>query len=526
MCIIVVLLFFLKGKKNFFLIFLSLLFIFIGLKFFNKIDVYTLGFLYPEQNIVAYKETRYGRLVLTETNDQFNFYENNTFLSSTFQPIENEEVVHFSASQCEQLKSVLLIGGGISGTLNELLKYDPDFINYIELDHNIINLAYKYSLFKKHPKINIYNSDGRLYLKKTEKKFDLIIVDLPDPLNIQLNRFYTMEFFNLVKRRLNKNGVFSFSISSNENYLNEYQIANNSSLRIILKKYFKNILIIPGNINFFIASDKELSYEIDKLIIQKNISTQYVNKYYLDSRLSEQKIDFLKKALKDKAQINHDFRPFIFFNSIKNWLLEFGKINKLIIILLISILIIIIFLQSKASFIILSTGFSQAVIQILILLGFQIIVGYLYYALGILISFFILGMAIGSYIANKINYNSKKLILIAELYILFIILFFLLYIFLIKDLNNIIIINFSFLFISLLISVPVGFQFPICAKLEKGSNTIIGAKLYSSDLLGAYFGTLLTGILFVPVLGYFNVIILIFIIKIISFIVSFTIDFK
>jgi hypothetical protein len=294
----------------------------------------------------------------------------------------------------------------------------------------------------------------------------------------------------------------------------------------MLKKYFKNVLIIPGNIHFFIASDEKLSYDIDKLITQKNISTEYVNKYYLASRLSEFKIDFLKKSIKSEAQINHDFKPYIFFNSIKNWVLEFGGINKFFIILLTCIFVFILFLQSRVSFILLTTGFSQAVIQILILFGFQIIIGYLYYTLGILITFFMIGLAIGSYLANWMKYDSRKLLIIAEFYILFIIVFFLFYILKIQIINSELLINLSFFIISLLISIPVGFQFPICAKLEEGSDTIIGAKLYSFDLLGAYFGTLLTGILLIPVFGFIKVIIIIFIIKIISFIISLTITQK
>ena len=528
-CIMVIFLFLLKDKRRIYiaLVFIILLFfLFIGLKLLAKFDAFTLKFLYPDQNIIEYKETKYGRLVLTETNGQYNFYENNIFLFSTYQPIENEEVVHFSASQCTQLKSVLLISGGVSGSINELLKYNPDFIDYLELDYNIIHLANKYSLFKKHSKVNIQHFDGRLFLKNTDKKYDLIIVDLPDPLSIQLNRFYTIEFFELIKKRLSKEGIFSFSLLSNENYLNEYQINNNSSLKLMLKKYFKNVLIIPGNIHFFIASDEKLSYDIDKLITQKNISTEYVNKYYLASRLSEFKIDFLKKSIKSEAQINHDFKPYIFFNSIKNWVLEFGGINKFFIILLTCIFVFILFLQSRVSFILLTTGFSQAVIQILILFGFQIIIGYLYYTLGILITFFMIGLAIGSYLANWMKYDSRKLLIIAEFYILFIIVFFLFYILKIQIINSELLINLSFFIISLLISIPVGFQFPICAKLEEGSDTIIGAKLYSFDLLGAYFGTLLTGILLIPVFGFIKVIIIIFIIKIISFIISLTITQK
>ncbi len=71
-----------------------------------------------------------------------------------------------------------------------------------------------------------------------------------------------------------------------------------------------------------------------------------------------------------------------------------------------------------------------------------------------------------------------------------------------------------------MISIPVGFQFPIIVKLLKDSTLNISSKLYSADLFGAYFGTLLTGIFFIPVFCFINVIILVFGIKVISLLVG------
>ena len=42
-------------------------------------------------------------------------------------------------------------------------------------------------------------------------KYDVVIIDLPDPSTAQINRFYTIEFFNELKKILNKGWVVSIS---------------------------------------------------------------------------------------------------------------------------------------------------------------------------------------------------------------------------------------------------------------------------------------------------------------------------
>lgn len=521
-CLIGLIISFIKNKhlKIYFFLFLITIAVFFSGKFFLKeFDEKTFAFIYPNQNILDVKETKYGRIIVTKTENQYNFFENNILLFTSFDPIAREEVIHFSASQCKKIENVLLIGGGVSGAIEELLKYDPLNIDFVEFNNYIINMADKYSLYKKNEKVNIINTDGRSFLNDTKKKYDLIIIDLPDPETLQLNRFYTLEFFKITKEKLSDNGVLSFSLKSSENFLDKYLIDSDSSVYNTLKIVFKNILIIPGETHFFIASQNNLSYEIDKLLSSKNIKTKYVNKYYLNSRLSQDRINYLKNSLNDDVPINKDFKPFLFFNTIKNWSFQFGGINKWFYILFALLFLFIIIIQNRYSLIIFTTGFSGAVLEILLLITFQIIIGYMYYALGILVTIFMTGLAAGSFFANRLNIN-KKYLICSELYILLLILIFFIIMIFINKINNILLLNILFYLLIFLISVPVGFQFPIVVKLLKDSTISISSKLYSADLFGAYFGTLLTGVFFIPFFGFINIIILVFGIKLISLMIG------
>jgi spermidine synthase len=196
----------------------------------NKIDLKTIGYNLQGQSIIKIKETKIGRLIATSTGNQYNFYNNKQLLFSTNDQMKNEEIIHFAACQLDEIKYTLVIGGDIVGTTNELLKYSPQSVTCIIPDINIIKLSEKYSTFKENKIVKIIINDGRNYIQNCSKKYDIIILDMPPPSSLQLNRFYTVEFFKIIKSKLKQNGIFSFSIPSNENYLNKHQTALISSL--------------------------------------------------------------------------------------------------------------------------------------------------------------------------------------------------------------------------------------------------------------------------------------------------------
>jgi hypothetical protein len=284
---------------------------------------------------------------------------------------------------------------------------------------------------------------------------------------------------------------------------------------------FKNTIIIPGETNYFISSDNSLKYNIPSLLQEKKISTQYVNKSYMLSRLSARNIANLKNLIKLDIPTNHDFKPYAFYISLKGWMYHFGKVNNIFYIILIALLILILINQNRLSFVIITTGFTGSVLEILIILSFQIIIGYIYFANGILITCFMSGLSIGALYARIIKGNFKLTLLLSEIYLISFSIFFVIFIKLhdIIHSNTIFIILFS-LFI-LLAGIPIGFQFSICTILNREGIIKTSSRLYSADFFGSYFGVLLTGILFIPIFGFINVILITIVIKIISLVFSF-----
>ena len=116
--------------------------------------------------------------------------------------------------------------------------------------------------------------------------FDVIIVNLPDPQTAQINRFYTLEFFREAAAKLRPGGVFSFRLTSSENYISPELAALLRSIRKTLGAVFPEVAFIPGDTLHLFASNSAgvLVRTADGLLERlrrRGIQTTYVREYYM-----------------------------------------------------------------------------------------------------------------------------------------------------------------------------------------------------------------------------------------------------
>ena len=60
-----------------------------------------------------------------------------------------------------------------------------------------------------------------VFLKKTKKRYDVNLVNLPQPFTLLLNRYYTVEFFQLVREHLTEDGLYTISLPGSETFLSQ-----------------------------------------------------------------------------------------------------------------------------------------------------------------------------------------------------------------------------------------------------------------------------------------------------------------
>jgi spermidine synthase len=171
------------------------------------------------------QETIYGHIVVVARENQITFFESGLWNFTVPDQLSAEEAVHYGLLQHPQPESVLLIGGGVSGSLAQLLLH-PSIrkVEYVELDPKLIQLGETYlprdvTAALQDGRVTVRNEDGRSYLSHTASKFDVILVNLPEPFTAQINRFYTQEFFRLAASKMRGGGVFFFTASAAETAL-------------------------------------------------------------------------------------------------------------------------------------------------------------------------------------------------------------------------------------------------------------------------------------------------------------------
>ncbi len=470
----------------------------------------TTQLMFKGQQLVYQKGTPYGNLVVTQSLDQLNFYENGMPLFTTANTIANEETVHYAVVQHSSPEEVLLISGGIAGTLDEILKYDVRQIDYVELDPQIIEIGKRFTHSLTNERINVINADSRQYVKQSDKRYDVVIIDLPDPSSAQINRFYTEEFYSEVKRILKEGGIVSISLNAPANYLSP-EIRNlNSALYKAMKGSFSNIIVIPGDRNYFLASDNQLSYDISRLIQDKGIDTEYVNEFYLKGKLTPDRINYVLDSVGEDVSPNRDLSPISYYYHLLYWISHFRQNLAVLAVLLTVLTLAFISRLKPVTFSIFTTGFAGAGLEVVLLIGFQILYGHVYHMMGVIITAFMVGLALGAYLANK---RLKKIGKREFVWIEFSIAAFsvvlptvLIWLSGLSGGREILFgANVVFPLLTVVLATFVGMEFPLASKLSFKDVASTSAALYNADLIGACVGALLVSALLIPILGIIKV---------------------
>ncbi len=379
--------------------------------------------------LIQSKDSRYGKLQAIQTEEQVSHYNNNVLMFSNPDLAASEESVHYAMSQYPEARNVLLIGGGIGGNLEQALKYPRAAVDYVELDPQIIRFSLSHlppsvkDVFQN-PRVQVHYRDGRAFLTRSTKRYDVIILDLPEPTTAQINRFYTKEFFLIVKNRLTENGVFSFRVPSAENYISPALQDFLSSLFFTVRSVFPYVAIVPGNTNVFLASRCPLSLEyadIVKTIEELSLENTYVIPQLLIDRLSPLRISFLRQTVwNGNGRVNRDLAPISYFYNSVLWSSQFGGREARLFsalsrlspfwlldfpLILCVLLLFILGLQKKRTYFYLTPlvvlGFTTIVTEILLIFSFQTFYGYLYQRIALLFAAFMIGLSAGSFYGKK-----------------------------------------------------------------------------------------------------------------------------
>ena len=500
--------------------------------------------------LLGSRDSIYGNLVVTETGNLRSIYDNGVILASA--PDENaaEEAVHYGLLEHSAPRHVLLIGGGVNGSIAQALKHSTiERIDYVELDPMLVSIARQFfpqqSASFSDPRVHIHYADGRHYLRTAQEKFDVIILNVPDPQTAQLNRFYTREFFASARDHLAAGGLLALQLRSSEDYISPDLAALLRCIQHTLRQVFPEVAIIPGEtIHFFAAMQAGVLTENPQTLISRlqarNVETLYVREYFIPFRMMPDRMAQVREQLQalPATPVNRDFAPIAYYFSIELWSAQFHaayarwfraaasrRFGSVVVWGCGLLLLVAVLLANRpvheeraraaAAFCMAATGFTLMALEIFLLLLFQSVYGYVYHQLAVLIAMFMAGIALGSWLGIRTVSSrgdgrpmgtaaSIQFLLAASAPALM---------FLIDVLSRtsgawmtLLTAQLVFPLLAALSGMLGGYQFPVATEiyLHEGSAQRRLGTLYALDLLGGCAGALLLSGYLIPVFGFWK----------------------
>jgi len=187
------------------------------------------------------------------------------------------------------IKNILSIGGGSYGISKNFYDfYKNSKVDAVEIDPAVTEAAEKFFNLKSYP-IKTFSQDGRVYLKTTKTKYDLIFEDAYNSFVSVPWHLLTKEFNDLAKSRLNDGGIYAV------NMISALSGENSLFFQSMLKTFretFKNYYIFhfsadleqPQNIVLVgVNSDNSISLEIFKKEMENaDFAKNFADKLFLD----------------------------------------------------------------------------------------------------------------------------------------------------------------------------------------------------------------------------------------------------
>jgi spermidine synthase len=509
----------------------------------------SLSWQWRGRQILLYRNSPYGNIALTREGEQLTLFSDGVPLYSLpFPDIEQvEDLAHFPLLAHPEPGKVLVVSGGAGGLLAEALKHPVQRIDYVELDPLILDTVSRFApadtlRILYDPRVRVWPTDGRRFLRTTDTTYDVILIGLSDPRDLQTNRLFTEEFYELARSRLEQGGILALQASGSMSYLSDEMRRTNASVLETLGAVFQELAVIPGERNLYLAfnggSVALADGTLDRGILGRHLEVrgldlQLVTPFYIDYRLDPVRLAwFRERMIGVRVRRNRDFAPAGVLYNLSLWhatfssrgrsLLDFMDTVRTEILLTglaaLPLVSFILSLTLKRRMLgtavvctVLTTGFAGMMFDLILIFTFQILYGYVYLVVGVLITAFMAGSGLGSYIATtrlrRIE-RVKRLFLFLDIGILIFTALLALTPLVQQNVQRGAWIDGGagacFTAICFAGGFLIGFQFPLAGRIHhsiSGGAAGTAGLLNGVDLLGGFAGGLIGGIFLLPVIG-------------------------
>ena len=505
------------------------------------------------QEVVHYENTPYGNITAVYSRGEHTFFYDGRPVITVPSPDTAliSDFVHLVGAAHPEPRRGLVLGGGLGGILDQILRHPLEEVTYVELDPRLPQAVARFPnpLTRREledPRVSVEATDGRLFVARTDQQYDLVVLGFLLPDTLQSNRLFTGEFFSLVAGRLAPGGVVAFTLPGSQVYMSPEVRALSGSIHRTLSEIFDHVRIIPGDVNIFLASSEEILLApevISRRLEERGLLEGFISPGYVEYRLDPDRQVWAETAVQESgARANYDFNPAGFFYALAYWGAVFspGTLEALrflrelhlvhyMVPLLAAVLLIRLWMSRSGprfsslpvGFAIWSSGVAGMAFDLLALFVFQCLYGFVYQMAGLLMASFMAGAFLGGMWSLRRVDTGSAALLLRRLDLAIILLLLGLY-GLTRGLQVVLPHGIDypvFILIALFALVSgwaVGAQFPLAIGLVSNlspERPEAASVLYACDLAGGFMGGFLVSIVLFPMLGLLQTLLLLALLK-------------
>lgn len=394
--------------------------------------------------VTAVQDTPYHNLAMVRNESLYTVFANGLWLFSAPDPQLAETAVHPVMLEHPQPETVLLVGGGAAGLAGEILKHPSvTRVDYVEPDPELVRMVRDHLPRRVHaalddPRVRLFHQDPAAFIRAGSRRYDVMLLNVGDPMNAEMNRFYTVEFYEDIRRRLAPGGIFSFSVLSAPDMVGPAQARFLGSVDATLEAVFARVLLFPGENARFLAGGEETVFVTDPGLLaermgKRRLDLRYLREFHLQDLLDPFRRDYFQSVMSEAAEtaegrrINRDFRPVCYFYSLTLWGAQLhtgfkdvflaasglgkGWVWAAAAALAAGFIVLSLTLRPRRGFWVGSAVFlaggTAIVCQMALLIGFQILAGYVYRQMALIISLFMAGLALGAALIPRLRKTGR-----------------------------------------------------------------------------------------------------------------------
>jgi spermidine synthase len=200
------------------------------------------------RRIVALADTPYAQLMASSQAGQTDIFAGGLLLFSHPDPERRQRTALLPLLAHPKPGSALFLGGAAGGAAELALELGGlERVTAVELDEGLVAFSRRVLGLGPPPAgLRLLHQDGRQALRTVGERYDLVVVDLPPPSTLQLNRFYSREGMADLARALDPDGVAVLTWPGGDESLGRLQARQLGGVVKAARQAFNQVLLMPG----------------------------------------------------------------------------------------------------------------------------------------------------------------------------------------------------------------------------------------------------------------------------------------